>query len=379
MYDPFAALLGDDSDDDFDASARKTAHSQGSINGQDLAIVIDDGDSEHASFDEAAMQDAGPLCAESLVAPKGAQGQRLNVKPASFKRKRRCMDPKQKLTLTPIQETNGSSVVCVFASRTKNSEEAIPLWPQYSVTWKGADLNDSTWLVLSNYERWVLRCVDAVTNRCVRKVAADTLVATRREFMACLAKTRVAQDLPSADTDDEVEDANSSRRFCKRVAAIELVIGGYSLVCLNTQKQIVIKVDDVAPEFIRHWFMPLAMKTAHSQVTPKPSPPQPPVKKVAAEPITAASFQFSANPTPNVQGKVLWSPLAHAWQVRIHKPVATLPAKSFNVDPHLKRDEYLKEKSKAYKRAADVWNDFDGSQRLRIKLPTVFLAEHEGV
>ena len=155
------------------------------------------------------------------------------------------------------------------------------------------------------------------------------------------------------------------------------MIGGYDLICINTRKQIVFKVDEVATEFIRHWVLPLAMRTAHSQVKPEPPLAQPSAEKPAEELTTAPGFHFSANPTPNILGKLSWIPTAHAWRVKILKPLAELPAEGFEVDPALPSNEYLKEKLLAYQRAASAWNECDGSARHRIKLPKVLFAEVE--
>ena len=68
----------------------------------------------------------------------------------------------------------------------------------------------------------------------------------------------------------------------EKVASIEIVIGGFPLMCMNTQKQIVIKVDDSATEFIRHWLLPLAMESAHSKIAKAKEVP--PTEHTAAKP-----------------------------------------------------------------------------------------------
>ena len=380
MFDPFAAALGADTDAEVVASAHEEARSQDKITGEDLAVLSsgDDG-SDHAPVDEAAMQGAAALGADPLVALQASQRQRLPAKTATRNKKRRKMNPRHHLTFTPIQEKNGSSVVCVFVPRTKSSEDAIPLWPQYTATWRNSDFDNTKWLILSNYEKWVMRIVDGVSNKSVRQVAQDMLAAARSEFMACLTKSRIlnGQAAHSQDSSDEELSVESPAVPRIRTPVIQVTIGGYDLICLNTQKQIVFKVEQVTTEFIRHWLLPLAMRTAHSQVKPEPPLPKPSAAKLAAEIITGACFHFSANPTPNVAGKLSWIPQAHAWKVKILKPQAELPTEGFKVDPNLESDEYLKEKLQAYQRAASAWNECDGSPRHRIKLPKVLFSELE--
>ena len=127
MLDPFAAALGDESDGKFVASARmcrdNKAHSQDSINEHKLAVIaIDDDGSDHSPVDEAAMQGA-----EQLVALQASERERPTAKTATPEMKRRRIDLNQRLKLTPIEEKNGSSVVCLFVPRAKVRSTAAAL------------------------------------------------------------------------------------------------------------------------------------------------------------------------------------------------------------------------------------------------------------
>ena len=349
MLDPFAAALGDESDGKFVASARmcrdKKAHSQDSINEHKLAaIAIDDDGSDHAPVDEAAMQGAEPL-----VALQASERERPTAKTATPEMKRRRIDLNQKLKLTPIEEKNGSSVVCLFVPRAKvrstaAASEAIPLWPQYTAFWRDADFGHSTWLILSNYERWVMRLVDAVTHKSVRQVAKSMLDATRAEFVACLTKARSqGEENSSLDSDEELEspsDQSDSKPAKLEAPAIDIEIGGFPLTCMNLHKQVVLQVGEDTTRFIRYWLVPLAGTVAHSQVAVDSSKDSSLSDSSTCDtPSRPAGFQFTANPTPNIREKISWNPMKHAWKVNIQKPLAALEEK-FEVDPLLTAAKY---------------------------------------
>ena len=413
MFDPFAAALSLEFNDEKDRI-------------QDCAVTeidddsdeIDDDDDELGDdlLDGAAMEDAEPLAAQrgraardrqfrdqrgqqedranlagwlqedlevrtgltaassasasatSSVAQQGSKRKRLPAKAAPPKRKSRKMNPNHRLRTIPIEEKNGSNIRCIFVPRSKGQQEAVPLWPQYKVQWKDADFKDDTWLVLSNYERWVMLIVNAITNKSVRQVAQDIFCTAACEFKACLTQARGGST--DADSDDESVEATSLKNV-NRQASISIKVGGFSLICINYKKQILIRVDDESVVFIRHWFLPLATQAALSQAA-KPLPVKQVASKTAAAPDVPKGFSFRANPTPTILGKVLWSPVAHAFKVRLLKPRKKCK-EEFPINPRLDGAAYAKAKAEAYRRAVDAWNECDGSKRYRIKVSQALL------
>ena len=123
-------------------------------------------------------------------------------------------------------------------------------------------------MVLSHFARWVQLLIAGTTKKCVKKIAAHTFIAVRREFSARLRKANQTGDITSlksaaenSDSDSDDEVANSWLRLPHNAAAaITVEIGTYSLLCLNTRKQMVIAVDDAAVDFIRNWLLPLALQ-----------------------------------------------------------------------------------------------------------------------
>ena len=128
--------------------------------------------------------------------------------------------------------------------------------------------------------------------------------------------------------------------------------------------------DDASMQFIRHWLLPLAQKSIHSAVGKKSSLPE---EKLPTE--ISVGFQFSANPMPNISGKVPWNPEKHAWRVKAKKPRMKIEG-IFEVDWHLPAAAYHKVKSQEYQKAVDAWNHCDGSNRHRIKVASVLLDNH---
>ena len=55
----------------------------------------------------------------------------------------------------------------------KNSEvEAIPLWPQYTASWRTAQFQEQKWLVVSSQTRWLQLLVTASVRMSIRDVVA---------------------------------------------------------------------------------------------------------------------------------------------------------------------------------------------------------------
>ena len=381
MLDPFADALGDDIHSDFVSTGSDVALSP---DGNTVQIVIDCEEPDLDKIEEAAMQGVESSAEEPTLLESSAQGRaKPKVAPqpkkrgllaAQQKNSRRKMDPTLQLKLTPVQAANGSDIRCIFVPQKKDGLEAIPLWPQFKADWRGARLGETTWLSVSTQSRWVYLMVNAITPKCVRDVCQHMFVAARSEFSACVTRARsqtksVIQD-ESQNVDSDSDSDADMQHVHKDAAALNVDIGGYTVKCINTKRQILISVDDASVKFIRHWLLPLAQKSVLSAVEKK-SP------LAVAKPLTEAvvGFQFSANPMPNLSGKVTWNPANHAWRVKANKPCMKIEG-SFEVDKFLSADAYHKVKSLEYRKAVDAWNKCDGSKRHRIKVATVLLEDH---
>ena len=381
MLDPFADALGDDIDSDFVSTGSDVALSP---DGNTVQIVIDCEEPDLDKIEEAAMQGVESSAEEPTLPESSAQGRaKPKVAPqpkkrgllaAQQKNSRRKMDPTLQLKLTPVQAANGSDIRCIFVPQKKDGLEAIPLWPQFKADWRGARLGETTWLSVSTQSRWVYLMVNAITPKCVRDVCQHLFVAARSEFSACVTKARSQnRSVIHDDSENEDSDSDSDADMPDRkqtAAALNVTIGGYTVKCINTKRQILISVDDASVKFIRHWLLPLAQKSVLSAVEKKSPLP-------VAKPLTETSvgFQFSANPMPNISGKVTWNPVKHAWRVRANKPCMKIEG-SFEVDSFLSAAAYHKVKSLEYRKAVDAWNKCDGSKRHRIKVATVLLEDH---
>jgi len=329
-------------------------------------VVIDDPDIDELSLaDPIAHVDPTREKSPRRLAAKTLQSDL----PSSKKRK-------WSMELKVVEEVDVREVTCVFIRSDKDTTP-VPLWPQYNVRWKDADFQNSTWIVVGNYEPWVMQLFDALTNKSVRVLAKTFTDHFRKEFLACMDKTRQPAHLKNAFEDSDCEDDDSkigAKQSARNVAVVEPNIGGYKVVCLNYVAKMVLKLDEATLNFVTSWIVPLARQLAHSQVALAHSQ----VTRVHCEEALESTacessrklavFQFTANPTPNIKDKVLWYPNSHAWKIVLHDK-NTL---SFSVAPNLSAQKYAEEKVAAYWHAVDAWNRLDNSKRLRIPITCLF-------
>jgi len=242
----------------------------------------------------------------------------------------------------------------------------VPLWNQYKASWRDADFADSNWIIVSNYERWVMQAVDAVTCRSVREVVKAFMDQFRTEFLTCLERARRPSQLDSPfdedDTDDKAGQGSSIPSFKGSfLATMEINIGGFNVQCMNYAPRMVLKLDLATAKFISAWVIPLMRELARSQVQSPSSP-----ETVASKSMDAfGGFQFCASPTPHIRDKVQWNPMKHSWEILVKKAKVALPGQ-FRVDPDLSAALYDEEKVAVYRRAVEAWNSMDGSARHRI-------------
>ena len=269
------------------------------------------------------------------------------------------------LRLEAVEAHTAEYVRCIFI-RGEKSDVPVPLWKQYTVSWKGADLQQSKWIVVSNYEPWLMQMINAVTNKCVRRVGKAFTDLFRKEFQECVTKARAphnaAADLSDSDGDGHEGSQPRWRAPGKGFGAVlDARIGGRQVRCLNHTTRMVLELDATTEEFITAWMVPLVRVLARQQDLPATVPPC-----VAPESSAqVAGFHFTASMTPNVRDKLCWNPLAHAWNLLLAKPKGA-PTESFAVDASLPPKEFEEEKRAAYRRAIEAWNKLDGSSRLRI-------------
>ena len=131
------------------------------------------------------------------------------------------------------------AVECI-AIKSKHKTVPIPLWGQYNAVWQSIDFQQAKWLIVSNYEHWVMRMVDALTKRSVREVAQTFAAVFRMHFLAAikLARTNDKHQHQSTDCSDgedshSSEDDNTDRAYMNRGRALtplfSISIGGHQL------------------------------------------------------------------------------------------------------------------------------------------------------
>ena len=373
MLDPFAEALGSDVHTDFDSVARRTMR-----NNEEMVIDCDEPDLD--AIEEAAMQGVESsaekqTAAETQVAVRPCKVLAVRKRLAAQKKQpRRAMDPTLQLKLKAVPDANASEIRCLLLTGKKGGQEAIPLWPQFIVEWRNADFGDRTWLSISTQSRWLHLMVNAISPKCARELCQYVIVAARSEFAACM--TRARSPLKTHNK-DEIEhqgsDSDSDADMPAALgtsAALNIEIGGYTVKCINTKRQMLIVNDEASLQFIRHWLLPLAHKSIDSAIAKKLSLPE---EKLPKE--ISGGFHFSANPMPNISNKVTWNPEQHAWRMKAKKPRMKME-NFYVVDWNLPSAAYHKIKSQQYQKAVDAWNQCDGSTRHRIKVNSVLLDSH---
>ena len=280
---------------------------------------------------------------------------------------RRKRPHRRTLNLTEVDAANGDPFACIFVPG-KKTTAAVPLWPQYVATWKDADFNGTKWIIVSNYERWVQLLVDAITKRSVRSVAKALLDAARGEIHACITKAREALGQGGdtfSDSEDDCEGKPAAGRGTTTAAAIDIIVGGFTVRCMNSKRQILLKVDERTTKFLVGWVVPLTRELALSQASVDDATDS---TATTDSPPKLAAFHFSASPTPTIRDKVIWNPMEHRWALKVDKPKGAVPVQALAVNPSLGADDYSAEKALAYGRAVEAWNLLDGSKRHRIHM-----------
>ena len=343
---------------------------------------------ESPAWGEGVLTQGAP-CAR---AARGATSGRLSAKAASKTgRKRQAPDtgssqcPKRKVpaesspTLNQIKD-RALTIRCVYAPYQQTDQMVpIPLWPQYHASWRNESFPDTAFLVVSNYERWFTQLVGAVTKDITRTVAKNFFDHFRAELRASMGLARKPECLedpltdPVADGDGESGDEGATRKGRAgktREALVNVDFAGHDLLCLNHLGQghcrMVLKLDSAAERFLIEWLVPTVAQLARKAQSARLKPDA--ALTTAEDPEKTAGFQLGTSSTPNIRGKVTWTPSGKKWSLTIKEPtgeVAGLAAKCC-VNPALKGQEYEEEKRAAYWRAVTAWNELDGSRRVRI-------------
>jgi hypothetical protein len=213
--------------------------------------------------------------------------------------------------------------------------------------------------------------VDAVTKKSVRDVAKTFADHFRKQFQTAMATARKAQNLenPLSDSDSENHvtfPENQVRNYAEvKSAVIEIALGEFTIVSLNSNRKLTLKIDEATVKFIAGWIVPLVRVCAKTKA--------PSQEMLGCGASTALSqddlngFHLRDGPTPNIRDKVCWNPTAHKWKVLL-KHAKGKPSEDFAVDPAQDAQTYQEQKVVAYWRAVETWNRLDSSNRFRIPM-----------
>ena len=305
---------------------------------------------------------------------KVIRAKRVSSVPEHPCRKKKKYNPKNSLQLARITYVDGDNMPCVFVSN-GSQQVPVPLWCQYTATWRDVDFGDSRWIIVSNYESWIMGLVDAVTNKRVRDVAKTFADHFRKQFQTAMATARKAQNLEDPLSDSDSENAvTATSQACDwpsrctagvKSAVVEISLGEFTIVSLNSNRKLTLKIDEATVKFIAGWIVPLVRVCAKTKASSQ--------EVLGCGASTALSqddlngFQLRDRPTPNIRDKVCWNPTAHKWKVFL-KNAKDKPSEDFAVDPTQDAETYQKQKVDAYWRAVETWNRLDSSNRFRIPM-----------
>ena len=296
------------------------------------------------------------------------------VIPGTTKRKN---NPRNSLQLTRIRCVDGDAVASVFidcgvidgAPQVTGCPVIVPRWCQYTAAWRRVNFGSSKWLIVNNYEAWVMGLINAVTTRSVRMVAKTFFDHFKYHFDAALTAARINSnhlEHPLDAIDDDDPTAAPSSDNCS-LAILEINLGDFNITTINTTRRYTLQLDDAAINFIQGWVMPLMRKCAANKscAANKASSEE----QLESAPSTAP-FQLPECMTPNIRGKVCWIPTANKWQVMIKyaKGAQGNPSADIAVPTDLDAVAFEQQKVAAYWRAVNCWNDLDISTRHRIPI-----------
>ena len=437
--DPFADALNADLDADLDNSSDSDA----GLRMKGVAPRLDASDTHNVvSLDDLSVEDVhtaklGVLSLPTAEAAESEAGTHTNNKVTSASKKKRKRElsairskcakmhkrgctPGAMIKMKKVNQTNGADVKCVFLHGKKGTDEqlAIPLLPQFAAQWRDADFGQRSWLVVSTQSRWMQLLIKTQlrnnpTLSDSRTACAHLCAVVKLEFDACLhtqrcvlrAKTMLGKDNTERQPRDEVESGDESsgdkedvsqetaaekaqelERHTFRVdrgltACLQVDIGGYPVMCINTKKHVAFAVDTNLVTFISRWLVPLAQKSARSlYLDPfasrnKMFPLEKSASKEQEDSQTSdasSGFTFIQTMTPDIKDKVCWIPLAHSWKVNALSQIGDRPVlRMFVVDDGLKGKKFLTMKADQYLLAVTEWNVCDKSRRHRIAIPSL--------
>ena len=120
---------------------------------------------------------------------------------------------------------------------------------------------------------------------------------------------------PFTGAAEEVSTQATRRTHASRSRSclVEVAIGEHTVICLNTEKKIVMLLDPKSMAFISDYMVTLSRQVVHmmskkTSLTPEPRSPMKPSSEVAP-------FHLVASPTPCIRDKVVWSPGGNVWKV----------------------------------------------------------------
>ena len=336
-------------------------------------VVIDDDDmADEAVSDAMIFEELLPGQTDATQAARLTPRVKRSPIPQTQKRKRSILND---CRLNSVKMIDTCDVKCVGIEKKDGCFVPVPLWCQYLVSWKGTDFEGQKWLVIGNYERWLMQLVDIVTPKSVRQVSKVLSDNIRVEFDLSLAKARRSGDGPNPfDTDDDEDDSQRSRLNKSGKVSVpstaQLVIGGFHISCLNHAKQMVVLLDDDTAKFITGWVTPLARYLASNHLTESPTSSEPMGDSLgdSSSPEPLAGFRFPSGTTPNIRDKVVWDLSREQWNLILKKPTEKFESGQFRVDADVCPAVHAAQKLAAYHRAIEAWNRLDGSTRPRITM-----------
>jgi hypothetical protein len=384
-YDPFAAALGDDTDleDATTCGSNGVARSLDAANAHDIIVLDDLTEAPLSGTDVGATKSAAT--SNTNIAAKENIRKRQRMSAEATPAVRRKFDASKSLNLTPIPEKDGSNIKTVFVP-VKNSFLALPLWPQFVAAWRGANFGKRTWVVLSSQSKWFSQMILTAIPKAKRETVTSMFQLAKQEFNLSLSKQRrvvsnlksTAGDMnrllaedgdDSSESSDDGEDRFKHKSTDDTQSMVHLTIGEYTVECMNTQKQIVLSVNDDTVAFIRHWLLPLALKYA-TDVRPIMNMVRTKSQSSFEQTDSQTSEESKAkNLVPKWQHKVIWCPSKMAWLVKAKNVAKNMKhVKEFPVDTALRGTDWRQARLSQFRLAVAEWNNSDASKRERIEL-----------
>ena len=262
-------------------------------------------------------------------------------------------------------EGKHENLPCVFVQRQGKKgaagPDAVPLWPRYTLQWRGEAIAACHWVIVAPTEYWVKQLIDNTTTAHVRPLARKLCDAFRHVFRKALEHARLQAKTPGAPPCGKPKVARASK---VRSTTVEVSLGEHTVACVNTHHKIALLSDDRTKNMIADLLVDLLKERVQASTGTDGG-------SLSSPDVPNAPFFIPPNRAPTHRDKVVWRPGESCWAVRakVADDSGGTKMKSWRliVDRALDPEKFAEERIRVGKQAVHEWNEADLSNAARLK------------